>query len=92
MEAFMLTVLAALLASATPPATSPAAPAATAATDPGKVVKCRKLPVTGSLARFTRECRTVAEWARLDGDNRESATKIQERGLVVGCGSSANGC
>jgi hypothetical protein len=89
----MLTAVAVLLAAAAPPAATPSSPAATTvAQDPGKVVKCRKLPVTGSLARFTRECRTVAEWTRLDGDNREAATKIQERGLVVGCGSSASGC
>lgn len=88
----MLTAVALFLAAASPPvAAAPAAPAANAQ-DPGKVIKCRKLPVTGSLARFTRECRTVDEWMRLDGLNREAATKIQDRGLVVGCGSSANGC
>lgn len=91
----MLTLTAAFLAAAAPPAAS-APPAqisvTTAAEDPGKKIKCRKLPVTGSLARFTRECRTVDEWARLDGLNREAATKIQDRGLVVGCGSNPTGC
>lgn len=84
----MLLTIALLLAAANPTAAPTAQPAA----DPGKVIRCRKQPVTGSLARTTKECRTVEEWARLDGDNRDSATKMQDRGLVVGCGSNPTGC
>lgn len=89
----MVTLLVSLLlsaAQAAPPATA-ATPAA-AASDEGSRIKCRKIPVTGSLARFTRECRTVAEWDKLDEGHREDATKIQERGHVVSCGSAAQGC
>lgn len=89
----MLSLTAALLIAAAQTAAPAAPPAATpAVTDPDQVIRCRKLPVTGSLARFTKECRTVAEWRKLDDGNREAATKIQDRGVVVGCGSSATGC
>lgn len=87
----MLSIIASLLLSAAQagsPATSASAPPA----DPSMQVKCRRLPVTGSLARYTKECRTLAEWAKLDDLNRESATKIQDRGLVIGCGSAPSGC
>jgi hypothetical protein len=87
----MLTFAAAfIMATAQAPAAVPATPATTE--NPGSKIKCRKLPVTGSLARFTRECRTLEEWAKLDNANRDSATRMQDRGLVVGCGSSPTGC
>jgi hypothetical protein len=89
----MLILAAALFGSLSPTATIPASPSAATTTEhPGARIKCRKLPVTGSLARFTRECRTVDEWARLDDENRNSATKIQDRGVVVGCGGAPQGC
>jgi hypothetical protein len=88
----MFSLTAALLIAACAAAAPAPAAAAPAVTDPGQVIKCRKLPVTGSLARFTKECRTVDEWRKLDDGNREAATKIQDRGVVVGCGSSATGC
>ncbi|GAA3997603.1 hypothetical protein [Sphingomonas humi] len=87
----MLSIVASLLLAAAQ-AGSPATTSATPPADPSMQVKCRRLPVTGSLARYTKECRTLAEWAKLDEGNRESATKIQDRGLVVGCGSSPQGC
>ena len=85
----LLTTAALLLAAAANPT---GAHASQHGVEPGKVIRCRKQPVTGSLARFTKECRTVDEWARLDGDNRDSATRMQDRGLVVGCGSNPTGC
>lgn len=89
----MLVLAAALLAGASPVAATPASAAVPAtAENPGSKIKCRKQQVTGSLARFTKECRTLDEWAKLDDANRESATKIQDRGLVVGCGSNPTGC
>lgn len=88
----MLFFAAALVLGAAQTATGPVTPAVAAAENPGAKIKCRKMPVTGSLARFTRECRTVDEWAKLDDGNRDSATKIQDRGLVVGCGSNPTGC
>lgn len=89
----MLTFAAALLVGAAQaPAVAASPVASTAAEAPGSRIKCRKLPVTGSLARFTRECRSIDEWAKLDDQNRESASKMQDRGLTVGCGSSATGC
>ena len=87
----MLSIIASLLLSAAQAGT-PAATTATPPADPSLQVKCRRLPVTGSLARYTKECRTLAEWAKLDDTNRDSATKIQDRGLVVGCGSNPTGC
>lgn len=87
----MLLLMASLVL-ATPESPAPAPTSSQLAAAEGQKIKCRKLPVTGSLAGFTRECRTVAEWDRLDEANREAGIKIQDRGQVVSCGSSANGC
>ena len=77
------------LASSPAPARPRASASATAAVDDSKV-RCRKTPVTGSLARFTRECRTVGEWRKLDEQYREAATRMQDRGtsscLATGSG------
>ncbi|UUR07457.1 hypothetical protein [Sphingomonas glaciei] len=92
-ETAMMVLATALLVGASQVSATPASPVVPAtAENPGARIKCRKQQVTGSLARFTKECRTVDEWARLDDANRESATKIQDRGLVVGCGSNPTGC
>lgn len=46
--------------------------------DPGSKIQCRKSEVTGSRARFVKECRTVAEWRKLDRAASEFAKRMQE--------------
>ncbi len=41
---------------------------------------CRRRPVTGSLARTTKECHTKSEWARLDEDVRKEAGEYVDHG------------
>lgn len=43
-------------------------------------VVCRRRPVTGSLARTTKECHTKREWARLDEDVRAQAGEYADHG------------
>lgn len=43
-------------------------------------VVCRRRPVTGSLARTTKECHTKREWARLDEDVRKQAGEYVDYG------------
>ena len=51
--------------------------------DPDQQVRCRSSEVTGSLARRTRICRTVAEWRRLEIRGNDEARDMQRRGLIA---------
>jgi hypothetical protein len=51
-------------------------------------VKCRRLDITGSLAKKVRVCKTNAEWSRLAQKGSADADEIQTRNLQ---GSSTNG-
>lgn len=46
-----------------------------ASTDTDKV-KCRRIPETGSNARFTKVCRKESEWRRMQDDSRRNAEDI----------------
>lgn len=41
---------------------------------------CRRRPVTGSLARTTKECHTKNEWARLDENVRKEMGEYVDHG------------
>lgn len=82
-----MTLLLALLLSATP-TPSPAQPAVV---DPDQRIRCRKIPVTGTLAGYTKECHTEAEWRRQDNASSDEGQRIQDKGLITSCGSSAAG-
>ncbi len=57
-----------------PPATDSATPAAPAtAPNPDDQIRCRRMAVTGSLARFERVCKTVGEWRRLAQNGNDAA-------------------
>ena len=58
-------------------ATTPAtAPVTTTPEDPDQRIRCRRIEVTGSLARVERVCKTVAEWRRLTDLGNENARDI----------------
>lgn len=83
----MIMLVALLLASGQPTA----APPARASSDPDQRVKCRKIPVTGTLAGFTRECRTIAEWRKQEDAASETSRQMQDKGLVRTCGATEPG-
>lgn len=57
-----------------PPSAAPAAPAAPAAApNPDDQIRCRRMAVTGSIARFERVCKTVGEWRRLAQNGNDAA-------------------
>lgn len=84
-----MTLLYALLLSVAP-APAPGT-AQVAAADPDQQIKCRKLPVTGSLAGYTKECHTIAEWRKLDNAGSDTAREMQDKGLVNSCGATEPG-
>ena len=64
------------LAQSTPaPAPTPAPPTS-ATPDPDQEIRCRRIEVTGSLARRERVCKTVAEWRRLGQAGNDTARDI----------------
>lgn len=81
----------ALLAAA-PAIAEPAAPVApggnSASTnpDPDQQIRCRRLPVTGSMVRQIRACRTVAQWREMSARGNENARAIVESGNICAGG------
>jgi hypothetical protein len=53
--------------------------------------KCRTQVETGSLVKRTRICRTVAEWRKLDEQQRSSAYRAVDQGAIVSCGECRGG-
>jgi len=85
------------LGQSTPPAalTPPASPAnpVTQVVDPGSKIQCRKSEVTGSRASVVKECRTVAEWRKLDRAASEFAKRMQEGTGTTQCDAApSRGC
>ena len=67
-----------------PAGVTPAKLAANAAVDmPDKVV-CRRVPVTGSNARFERVCMTRLQWAEAQEDTKANYTELQGKGFKAG--------
>lgn len=57
---------------------------------PGMRVKCRNRTETGSLAKRTRICRTVADWRKVDEEQHSGAERAVDQGRVS-CGSCLRG-
>ena len=71
----LLAIAAPALAQAPAPAPAPAdttAPPASAP-NPDERVRCRRMAVTGSIARFERVCKTVGEWRHLAERGNDAA-------------------
>jgi hypothetical protein len=65
-------------------ATASAAPATTAtdtAPKPEPMI-CKREPVTGSLARFRKVCRTESKWKMVGEQAQNNAQDMQDRGLI----------
>lgn len=56
------------------------------ADDTDQQVRCRRLPVTGSLVRRIRVCKTVAEWRRLSDRANDTVREQFEDGLICSGG------
>ncbi len=67
-----------LLAAAAMQATTPTP--ATPAKDPGSERVCKRIEVTGSIARKERVCKTRAEWTRLAESGNSVARAIIDHG------------
>ncbi len=72
---FLATLLA-LTAAPVAPVAPVATPAPPAARPPARVV-CRTSTVTGSRLARRRTCRTVEEWAQIDGNTNENLRDTQ---------------
>jgi hypothetical protein len=70
----MLPVLLALAAAI------PAAPATTQPTAPEEKLICKREPVTGSLARFRKICKTATQWVKSEDSASTEAQRMQDRG------------
>ncbi len=68
------------------PVTTTTADGADVANDPDQQIRCRRLPVTGSLVRRERVCRTTAEWRRLSDLGNDVARQQAENGLICSGG------
>lgn len=65
-------------------ATATAAPATTAtdaAPKPEPMI-CKREPVTGSLARFRKICRTESKWRLVGEQAQDQSRDLQDRGLI----------
>jgi hypothetical protein len=48
---------------------------------------CKREPVTGSLARSRKTCKTAAQWRQSQDQASDGAQRMQERGFINSCGS-----
>ena len=63
-------------------ATGAAATTTTKAEPPPETMICKREPVTGSLARFRKICRTEAKWRSVGDQAQNQAQDMQDRGLI----------
>ncbi len=59
--------------------------AATTTTEPPpkpEPMICKREPVTGSLARFRKVCRTESKWRLVSDQTQNQAEDMQSRGLI----------
>ena len=88
----MFTLLAfAVAAASAPVAAAPLTAVPPAATSADDRIRCRALPVTGSLVRTVRACRTVAEWRRIAERGNENARATVESGQICTGGDTCRG-
>ena len=87
----------AIIASApvAPIAAQPTAPVADSnaapADDADQQIRCRRIPITGSLVRRERVCKTVGEWRRLSDRGNDVARAQMDDGRVCAGGACGNG-
>lgn len=92
-----LAALVLVAAVATAPATvsaqqaSTSTPAASQPSDDDQRIRCRRIPVTGSLVRVERVCKTVAEWRRLSERGNDVVRQQHENGLICSGGECRGG-
>lgn len=67
------------------------APAASQPDDDDQRIRCRRIPVTGSLVRVERVCKTVAEWRRLSERGNDVVRQQHENGLICTGGECRGG-
>jgi hypothetical protein len=72
----MMTVLLALAASTL------AAPETVPPTTAEEKPICKREPVTGSLARFRKVCKTATQWRKVHDEASGEAQGMQDRGLI----------
>lgn len=70
-----------------------ATPKTEASGNPDKIV-CKKTLVTGTLAKYTKDCRSEGEWRRLREANADVGRKLQGGNFGEGCSMKATpgGC
>ncbi len=66
-------------------------PQAAPANDPDQQIRCRRIPITGSLVRVERVCKTVAEWRRLSDRGNDVVRQQIENGGICSGGRCGNG-
>lgn len=77
----LFTILLMAAAAAPPPPTT-----AKAEPKPEPMI-CKREPVTGSLARFRKVCRTESKWRQVSEQAQDEARNMQDRGLINSCAS-----
>lgn len=85
--AALVTAPATVLAQQAPAGT----PAASQPSDDDQRIRCRRIPITGSLVRVERVCKTVAEWRRLSERGNDLVRQQHENGLVCTGGECRGG-
>jgi predicted secreted protein len=65
---------------------APATPVPQAEPKPEPMI-CKREPVTGSLARFRKICRTESKWRQVGEQAQDEARTMQDRGLINSCSS-----
>ena len=68
-----------------------AAPATPATPNPDDQIRCRSIPVTGSLVRRERTCKTVREWRRLADRGNDVAREAVGAGSMCSSGTCGGG-
>jgi hypothetical protein len=69
-----------------------AAPSAAPPTTPAEKLVCKREPVTGSLARFRKICRTPSQWSGSADEASDEARRMQERGQINSCAPDVATC
>ena len=78
-------------APAAPAPVAAAAPATPATPNPDDQIRCRSIPVTGSLVRRERTCKTVREWRRLADRGNDVAREAVGAGSMCSSGTCGGG-
>ena len=55
---------------------------ASASEQPKEPLVCKREPVTGSLARVRKICKTADHWHRVENQSQDASRDLQDRGLI----------